>query len=87
MPTWILTTGDTGVFVLRDFVTTGDALRIRLPYQPGTSTQQWLWLENHQTRARNGIASDRFHWEDVAECVSSHAPALFMTMQVGREDR
>ncbi len=45
-----------GVYTLRDFSTTGDVLRIRLPYadsvkhplQGGNMTPQYLWLENHQ---------------------------------------
>ncbi|MFC2114975.1 hypothetical protein ACFLTU_00770 [Bacteroidota bacterium] len=38
-------------FVLRDFVSTGDVVRIELPYLQKNSAQvrrQWLWLENHQ---------------------------------------
>ncbi len=38
-------------FVLRDFVRTGDAVRIELPYLQAGNDQvhrQWLWLENHQ---------------------------------------
>jgi hypothetical protein len=38
-------------FILRDFVSTGDAVRLELPYlrlpSPKVS-KQWLWLENHQ---------------------------------------
>ncbi|HOY27835.1 MAG TPA: hypothetical protein PLR96_02605, partial [Flavobacteriales bacterium] len=55
--------GDTGTFVLRDFVTSGDALRIRMPYIPEDRAQQWLWIENHQGSERNGSPTDRFHWE------------------------
>ena len=35
-------------YVLRDFLTTGDALRIKLPYvgQNGEDPQ-WIWVENH----------------------------------------
>jgi hypothetical protein len=38
-------------FILRDFVSTGDAVRIELPYvqvPSETVNKQWLWLENHQ---------------------------------------
>lgn len=38
-------------FILRDFVETGDAIRIQLPYLRKNSASvenQWLWLENHQ---------------------------------------
>lgn len=31
------------VFVLRDFFTTGDAIRVKIPFSKG----QYLWLENH----------------------------------------
>ena len=34
-----------GVFTLRDFITTGDAIRIKLPTIDGS--HQYLWLENH----------------------------------------
>ncbi|RTQ49749.1 hypothetical protein EJV47_13130 [Hymenobacter gummosus] len=42
-----------GEYTLRDFITTGDAVRIRLPntYEPATGTWQYLWLENHQGRS------------------------------------
>ncbi len=35
-----------GVFTLRDFITTGDATRIKIPAANGK--HQYLWLENHQ---------------------------------------
>lgn len=38
-------------FILRDFVSTGDVVRIELPYlqeEFGAVNKQWLWLENHQ---------------------------------------
>ena len=35
-----------GIFTIRDFITTGDAIRIRVP--AGDTTYQYLWLENHQ---------------------------------------
>ncbi|KPL21656.1 MAG: hypothetical protein AMS23_08990, partial [Bacteroides sp. SM1_62] len=43
-------------FILRDFVSTGDAVRIELPYvqvPSGTVNKQWLWLENHQNLPGN----------------------------------
>lgn len=45
-PTMINNEGDireTNEFILRDFITTGDAVRIKLPFV----TEQYLWLENH----------------------------------------
>ncbi|GAA4378785.1 T9SS type A sorting domain-containing protein [Hymenobacter koreensis] len=42
-----------GEYTLRDFITSGDMLRIRLPhtYDDATDTWQHLWLENHQNRS------------------------------------
>ncbi|GAA4016837.1 hypothetical protein GCM10022408_32960 [Hymenobacter fastidiosus] len=42
-----------GSYLLRDFITTGDALRIRLPntFNPATGTYQYLWLENRQQKS------------------------------------
>ena len=35
-----------GEFILRDFITTGDVVRVKLPN--GTGKNQYLWLENHK---------------------------------------
>jgi hypothetical protein len=80
--------GDTGIFILKDFVTHGDALRIRMPFLPEGEHRQWLWVENHQTTARNGSPTDRFHWENTtATCLSRAVPGLYMMMQIEREDK
>jgi hypothetical protein len=78
--------GDTGIFVLRDMVTTGDALRIRLPFIPDNCYQQWIWLENHQGHAVNVSPTDRFHWQDQS-CVEPMRPGLFAYLQVDRDKR
>lgn len=39
-----------GEYILRDFASTGDAIRIKLPHLPDNIKQQYLWLENHQRR-------------------------------------
>ncbi|MFT3884372.1 MAG: hypothetical protein QM724_02750 [Flavobacteriales bacterium] len=80
--------GDTGIFILKDFVTQGDALRIRMPFLPEGEYRQWLWVENHQTYARNGSPTDRFHWENTnADCLSPAVPGLYMIMQIERENK
>lgn len=45
-----------GIYTLRDFNSTGDAMRIKIPY----ATDQFLWIENHQ-----GITpfDDRDEWQ------------------------
>ena len=35
-----------GIYTMRDFITTGDAIRIKLPTIDGS--HQYIWLENHQ---------------------------------------
>jgi hypothetical protein len=79
--------GDTGVFVLRDFVTSGDVLRVKLPFIPEDRFQQWIWIENHLGSARNGSYTDRFHWEGNGPCVDPVEPGLFMVLQIDREER
>jgi len=43
--------GSNGEFILRDFISTGDAIRIKLPYlqtdDPAVK-DQYIWIENHQ---------------------------------------
>ncbi len=80
--------GDTGTFILRDFVTSGDALRIRMPFIPASEKKQWLWLENHRTTANNGSWTDRFHWEDTNNpCVTPAEPGLYAEIQIERDDK
>lgn len=79
--------GDTGLFVLRDFVTSGDALRIRLPYLPDDEYPQWIWLENHQGWTRNGSPTDRFHYEAEMSCTQGIVPGLHAMLQVDRDQK
>lgn len=75
--------GDTGIFVIRDFIPTSDALRIKLPYLPEDEFQQWFWIENHQTYAWNGCEFDRFHFEP-GECIKAAVPGLYMYRQADK---
>lgn len=78
--------GDTGVFVLHDFVPTGDAMRIRMPFLPQDEYPQWLWLENHQTRDNNGSPTDVFHHQGLP-CVKPAIPGIYAQMQVDKEKK
>jgi len=78
--------GDTGVFLLRDFVSTGDVIRIRLPFIPEDRYQQWLWLENHQGATFNGSPTDVFHYQ-YRPCSDGLQPGMTATVQVDRELR
>ncbi len=77
---------DAGVYILRDFQSKGDAIRIKLPYIPDTQFEQWLWLENHATTAINGSPFDNYKYSD-AECASSALPGLFMAVQIDTEKK
>ena len=42
-----------GIYILRDFVSSGDAIKIKLPHLPDGTMNQYLWLENHQLFSEN----------------------------------
>lgn len=71
-------------FILRDFITTGDALRIQLPYVDPGAEQQYLWLENHQV-GRNGNI-DFLQYSNEDQCRPSGSPGIYAFIQVGRDD-
>ena len=68
-------------YVLRDFVTTGDALRIKLPFVPEDEFPQWIWLENHTTYKNNGSPTDVFNYEHY-ECIEPAVPSVFVVRQI-----
>ncbi len=64
-------------FLLDDFIDSGDALRIALPYvqtDNAQARQQYLWLENHQIRPGNEDHSPRM------------SPGIYAYIQVGKDD-
>jgi hypothetical protein len=77
--------GQQGIYLIRDFQTTGDAIRIRLPHLPDNVFPQWLWIENHQTKRFNNSEFDVFQYE-YNECVDNALPGLYMYMQVDKEE-
>lgn len=68
-----------GAYMLRDFITTGDAIRIKLPFLPEHEYQQWLWLENHQ-----GISE--FDNHDNVDCQTKFQPGIYAYVQIDKED-
>lgn len=76
-------------FVLRDFLTTGDTARIKLPHldwqQPGDKQNQYLWLENRRMKNR----LDKYYHEDCANQGSfpSGTPGIYAYVQVGKDQR
>ncbi len=73
-----------GIYILRDFVTTGDVIRIKLPFIPTNEHQQYLWIENHQTAQNNGFEFDRFKHQNHT-CMDEMQPGLYMYMQAGKD--
>ncbi|MBK9421080.1 MAG: T9SS type A sorting domain-containing protein [Flavobacteriales bacterium] len=77
-----------GTYVLRDFVQTGDALRIKLPFLPSDKYPEYIWVENHQGRTQKGNQFDKFKFEsDQPSCISKVVPGLYMYVQIDREHR
>lgn len=69
-------TGGSNEYILRDFVTTGDAIRIKLPYLQSEFPDvydQWLWLENHQIIEGN------------MDLNMTSAKGLYAYIQIGKE--
>jgi hypothetical protein len=65
----------TNEFILRDFLTYGDAIRIELPYIDSTTTkEQWIWIENHQLLEGN---------TDAKSCVNK---GIYAHLQIGNND-
>jgi len=73
------------LIILRDFVTCGDALRIRLPGVPDNEYPQWLWIENHQTRSFNKSPFDIFQYEESG-CTDHALPGIYAYIQVAHDE-
>lgn len=69
-------------FILRDFVSTGDAVRIRFPYEDAGAEPQFLWLENHQVGQNGKIDFLQFSNED--DCRPQGSAGIYAYIQVGK---
>jgi hypothetical protein len=77
-----------GTFILRDFVATGDAIRIKLPHvrwnRLGAPKNQYLWIENHRLKSEfdrnNGISPG-----DRLDCHTPWKPGIYAYLQVGKD--
>ncbi|MDY6326163.1 MAG: hypothetical protein SPL47_02475, partial [Bacteroidales bacterium] len=71
-------------FLLRDFMTYGDAVRIRLPYKDSeTSSNQYIWLENHKVGSNNKL--DFLQYSNTAACRPQGAAGVYAYYQIGRD--
>lgn len=76
-------------FLVRDFITTGDAIRILLPYKDEGASNQYLWLENHQVGRNNKLDylqySLDFFGDSLNPCRPAGAPGIYAYIQVGKD--
>lgn len=71
-------------FILRDFVTYGDAIRIKLPYKDSDkASNQYIWIENHQV-GRNGRQEFLQH-ANINSCRPQEVAGVYAYYQVGRD--
>lgn len=69
-------------FLLRDFVTTGDAIRIKLPYKDQNGLNQYIWLENHKVGINDKL--DFLIWSDNP-CRPQGKPGIYAYYQIGKD--
>ena len=71
-------------FLLRDFITYGDVVRIGLPYKDSiTSSNQYIWLENHQVGINGKL--DFLQYSNQYDCRPSGAAGIYAYYQIGRD--
>lgn len=73
----------TMTFLLRDFITTGDAIRIKLPYKDANGLNQYLWLENHKIGLNNAL--DYLVWSNSHSCRPMGKPGVLVYYQIGKD--
>ena len=79
---------DAGIYTLRDFNTTGDAIRIKLPFtDPVEEFPEFLWLENHTGTENNNSPFDQWQYEESAQCVEPLVPGLLINLQIDKDIR
>lgn len=84
-----------GTYILRDFVTTGDALQIKLPHlnfqTSGDKKNQYIWLENHQQL--NSFDHDwnynfyNLRCSGVVNCGTNWNVGILSQLQVGKDQK
>ncbi len=76
----------TRTYYLRDFVTYGDAIRIKLPYKDNSaSSNQYIWLENHQLGKNNKLDGLNYHFFPGVTCIPLGNPGIYSYIQVGKD--
>jgi len=71
-------------FILRDFITSGDVIRIKLPYKDShLSSNQYIWLENHQIGKNDKL--DFLMYSNTSSCRPKGMDGIYSYYQVGRD--
>ena len=71
-------------FLLRDFVTYGDAVRIKLPYKDSTITpNQYIWLEFHNVGNNDKLDFLQHTVNDT--CLHQASSGIYAYYQIGRD--
>lgn len=71
-------------FLLRDFVSYGDAIRIKLPYKDRESaSNQYIWLENHQC-GKNGKLDEPIY-NIAGSCRNVVRAGIYTYYQIGKD--
>ncbi|HLG34019.1 MAG TPA: T9SS type A sorting domain-containing protein [Bacteroidia bacterium] len=77
-----------GTYILRDFVTYGDALQIKLPHinwqNYGDVKSQYLWIENHQLW---NVYDHDANWTNGEGCGTDWVPGIYSQIQVGKDQK
>ena len=70
---------------LRDFVTYGDVIRIKLPYKESNLvSNQYIWLEFHNI-GNNAKLDFLDNFDFITSCRPSGAPGIYAYIQVGKD--
>lgn len=80
-----------GTFVLRDFMTTGDAVRIKLPHinwtQRGDVKNQYLWIENRRMNPVYEKYLDNDCCDNDNGKYPNGTPGIYAYIQVGKDQK
>lgn len=69
-------------FILRDFISTGDVVRIKLPYIELPASNQYIWLENHKILESN---LNFLQYENTNDCRPHAQKGIYAYFQVGKD--
>ncbi|MDP3014684.1 MAG: hypothetical protein Q8M92_10600, partial [Candidatus Subteraquimicrobiales bacterium] len=69
-------------FILRDFITSGDVIRVKLPYLSPLASNQYIWLENHKILPNT---LDYLQYSNTNTCRPQAQKGIYAYYQVGRD--